>query len=56
MLGRIIDVSDPEEVWHTVCQGLGTTDLYEFVWIGDRDVTRDQLRVAASAGDAAELR
>jgi predicted DNA binding protein len=56
VVGRIIDVSDPEEVWHTVCQGLGTTDLYEFVWIGDRDVTRDQLRVAASAGDATELR
>jgi predicted DNA binding protein len=56
VLGQIIDVSDPEEVWHTVCQGLGTADLYEFVWIGDRDITREQLRVAASAGDAAELR
>ena len=56
VLGRIIDVSDPEEVWRTVCQGLGTTDLYEFVWIGDRDVSREQLRVVASAGDAVELR
>lgn len=55
VLGRIIDVSDPEEVWDTICQRLGTADLYEFVWIGDWGVTRERLRVATAAGDASTL-
>ncbi|WP_246988847.1 bacterio-opsin activator domain-containing protein [Halorientalis marina] len=55
VLRKIIDASAREEVWHTVCDRLGTTDLYEFAWIGERDLTDDQLQIAASAGDAPEL-
>jgi predicted DNA binding protein/PAS domain-containing protein len=55
VLRKIIDASAREEVWRTVCDRLGTTDLYEFAWIGERDLTDGRLQVAASAGDAPEM-
>ncbi len=55
VLRQIIDASAREEVWETVCRRLGTTDLYEFVWIGERDLTDDRLRVVAAAGDAPDV-
>jgi predicted DNA binding protein len=55
VLRHVIDASAREEVWETVCQRLGTTDLYEFVWIGERDLAEDRLRVAATAGDAPDV-
>ncbi|CCQ37261.1 sensor/bat box HTH-10 family transcription regulator [Natronomonas moolapensis 8.8.11] len=55
VLRQIIDASAREEVWETVCRRLGTTDLYEFVWVGERDLTDDRLRVVASAGDAPDV-
>lgn len=55
VLRKIIDASAREEVWRTVCDRLGTTDLYEFAWIGERDLTDGRLQVVASAGDAPEL-
>lgn len=55
VLRRVIDASAREEVWETVCQRLGTTDLYEFVWIGERDLTDDRLQLVASAGDAPDV-
>jgi hypothetical protein len=55
VLRTVIDAADRSEVWHTVCDRLGTTDLYEFAWVGERDLADDRLRVVASAGDAPEM-
>jgi predicted DNA binding protein len=56
VLRRVIDASARDEVWRTVCERLGTTDLYEFAWVGERDLADDRLRIIASAGDAPEMR
>lgn len=56
VLQQVIDASDREEVARTVCDGLGTTALYEFAWLGEHDPASDHLRVVASAGDAPALR
>jgi hypothetical protein len=55
VLQQILDASDREEVWETVVRRLGTADLYEFVWVGERDPADDCLRVAASAGEAPDV-
>jgi predicted DNA binding protein/PAS domain-containing protein len=55
VLWKLIDASARDEVWRTVCDGLGTADLYEFAWIGERNLTDDRLQVVASAGDAPEM-
>jgi hypothetical protein len=55
VLRQVIEASDREEVWETVARRLGTADLYEFVWIGERDPADDRLRVAASAGEAPDV-
>ena len=55
VLRQVIGASAREEVWETVCERLGTTDLYEFVWIGERDLAEDRLRVAATAGNAPDV-
>lgn len=56
VLQRIIGSADRTEVARTVCDGLGGTDRYEFVWVGDRDFPNDRLRVVSTAGSAPELR
>jgi hypothetical protein len=39
-----------------VCERLGETERYRFVWAGDRDFPEGGLRVTAAAGDAPDLR
>jgi DNA-binding CsgD family transcriptional regulator len=56
VLRRVIDASDRTAVGRTVCECLGGTDLYRFVWVGERDVPDDGLRALATAGDAPDLR
>ena len=56
VLQRVIGAADRSEVARTVCDGLGGTDRYEFVWVGDRDFPNDRLRVVSTAGSAPELR
>jgi hypothetical protein len=56
VLRRVIDASDRAAVGRTVCECLGGTDLYRFVWVGERDVPDDGLRALATAGDAPDLR
>jgi len=55
VLRQVIDASAPKEVLQTVCNRLGQTNLYEFTWVGERDVTDDTLQVVASAGDAPDM-
>ena len=56
VLQRIISAADRSEIARTVCDGLGGTDRYEFVWVGDRDFPNDRLRVVSTAGSAPDLR
>jgi predicted DNA binding protein len=55
VFGTVVDASTREEVWQTVCERLGGTELYEFAWVGERDPAADRLDVAASGGDAPTL-
>ncbi|MFC4408178.1 bacterio-opsin activator domain-containing protein [Haloarchaeobius iranensis] len=56
VLRQVIEASGREEVSRTICEGLGTTDLYEFAWLGERDLTDGHLQVVAAAGEAPEVR
>jgi len=56
VLRAVITASGHREVSRTVCEGLGTAELYEFAWLGERDPAGGGLRVVAAAGDAPELR
>lgn len=55
VLRQVVIASTREEVWETVVRRLGTTDLYEFVWVGERDLTNDHLQVVTTAGDAPDV-
>jgi len=56
VLRQVIKASGREEVTQTICERLGTTELYEFAWLGERDLTDGQLQVVAAAGEAPEFR
>jgi len=56
VLQKVIGASAREEVWRTICERLGATELYEFAWVGKRDLTDGRLRTVASAGSAPEMR
>jgi predicted DNA binding protein len=56
MLQRVIGASDRGDIGRTVCEGLGGTDLYRFVWVGEREFPDERLRPLAAAGDAPDLR
>lgn len=56
VLRQVIESSGREEVSRTVCERLGTTDLYEFAWLGERDLTDGHLRLVAAAGEAPDVR
>jgi len=55
ILAALVDATSREEIAETICQGLGETDLYEFAWVGERDVGRDDVVVRAVAGATGEL-
>jgi predicted DNA binding protein/putative methionine-R-sulfoxide reductase with GAF domain len=56
VLRQVIEASGREEVSSTVCERLGTTDLYEFAWLGERDLADGDLQVVAAAGEAPDVR
>lgn len=56
VLQRLVDASDRTEVGETVCDRLGGTDPYSFVWVGDRDFHEDTLQIVATGGSAPDLR
>ncbi len=55
VLQTVVDAEDREAVARTLCERLGTTDLYEYAWVGERDPTGDGLRVVAAAGRGGDL-
>jgi DNA-binding CsgD family transcriptional regulator len=54
VLAALVDATSREEIADTICRGLGETELYEFAWVGDRDVGRDELVVRAVAGETGD--
>jgi len=54
ILAALVDATSREEIAETICRGLGETELYEFAWVGDRDMGRDELVVRAAAGETGE--
>jgi predicted DNA binding protein len=56
VLRTVIGASTREEVSRTLCERLGTTDLYEFTLVCERALGDDSLQVVASAGGAPETR
>lgn len=51
LLGALVNASTREEIAATICDRLGETDLYEFAWIGERELGGDGLVVRASDGE-----
>jgi hypothetical protein len=55
ILAALVDATSREEIADTICRGLGETALYEFAWVGERDVGRDDLVVRAVAGETGDI-
>ena len=55
IMRTVVDAGDRESVARTLCERLGTTDLYEYAWVGERDPTGDGIRVIADAGRGGDL-
>jgi len=51
ILAALVDASAREEIAETIGQHLGETDIYEFAWVGEREVGGDEIAVRAAAGD-----
>lgn len=54
ILAALVDATSREEVAETICRGLGETELYEFAWVGERDIGGDDVVVRAVAGESGE--
>ena len=50
VLADLVDAAGREEIADTICRRLGETDLYEFAWVGERELGGDDLVVRAAAG------
>ncbi|WP_336328256.1 bacterio-opsin activator domain-containing protein [Halovenus sp. HT40] len=50
ILGTLVDASSREEIAATICERLGETDLYEFAWVGERELGGEEIQVQASSG------
>jgi PAS domain-containing protein len=51
VLAELVDASTREEIAATICDRLGETDIYEFAWVGERDLGIDDLVIRAGSGD-----
>mgnify|MGYP000129702521 FL=1 len=50
ILAALVDSTSREEIAETICRGFGETELYEFAWVGERDIGNDDLVVRSVAG------
>ncbi len=50
ILKRVVDASDYTTIAQTICERLGETDRYAFVWVGERLPGTDRLQVVAANG------
>jgi predicted DNA binding protein len=47
----LVGATTREEVERTVCERLAATDLYEFTWIGEREMASDRVARRTAAGE-----
>lgn len=50
VLAQLVDASTREEIAETICTRLGETDLYEFAWLGERELGTEEIAVRAASG------
>jgi len=50
VLAELVGASTREEIAETICDRLGETGIYEFAWLGEREVGGDDIVVRAAAG------
>ena len=50
ILAELVGASSREEIARTICERLGETDIYEFAWIGERELGGEDIVVRAAAG------
>jgi len=55
ILAALVDATSREEIAETICRGLGETELYEFAWVGERDMGHSDLVARAVAGETGEI-
>lgn len=51
IIREVVGATTREEIERTVCERLASADLYEYIWIGERDLTDDRLRHRFAAGE-----
>ena len=51
ILAELVGASTREEIAETICNRTGETDLYEFAWVGEREIGSEAIAVRASAGE-----
>jgi len=50
MLAALVEASTREEIANTICTRLGETDIYDFAWLGERELGSDDIVVRAASG------
>jgi predicted DNA binding protein len=50
ILAALVDASTRDEIAETICTRLGETDLYDFAWLGERELGGEDIVVRASSG------
>ncbi|WP_136601500.1 bacterio-opsin activator domain-containing protein [Salinigranum halophilum] len=51
IIRELVGATTREEIERTVCERLAASDLYEFTWIGERDLLTDHLIHRSAAGE-----
>jgi predicted DNA binding protein len=54
ILEELVGASSRGEIAEMICERLGETSLYEFAWVGERDLGDAHLTVRAAAGNTGE--
>ncbi len=50
ILGELVGATTREEIAATICERLGETDIYEFAWVGERELGSDDIVLRAATG------
>jgi len=50
ILSELVDASTRAEIAETICRRLGETDVYDFAWVGERELGDDGIVARATAG------
>ena len=50
VLAELVEASTRDEIANTICTRLGETDIYDFAWLGERELGTDDIVVRAAAG------